>query len=237
MRAAFRHAALDALAVLAPTTCSGCGAEDRALCAACRAAVAPNAVAVWDVAGSAGRGPLRVHCALDYDGIARRVLVALKEAGRTDAADGLAPALLTAVDAAVRGARVSGSVPPAVARERVELAIVPSTRSAFRRRGYHPVRLVLACAGLRPAHVLMAARQTADQSSLGVTERSVNRAGSLVARPATRGRLFVIVDDILTTGATLGEARRALEAAGGIVLGAAVIARTRRRLPGGIQVR
>ncbi|WP_308468171.1 ComF family protein [Rathayibacter soli] len=225
-----RGAALDALAVFAPTTCSGCGLDDRALCEPCAAALQPDvtAVAVGD------ERTLVVHCGLRYQGVARRVLLAVKESGRTDAA----PALARAARAAVAGAlhtceRAGGTAdrhPAAmVLRGRVELATIPSTRAAFRVRGYHPTELVLAHAGLRASHPLRAARQTLDQAALGIDARSANRDGSLRARRTLSGRIFILVDDILTTGATLREARRAIEAAGGVVLAAAVLANTERR--------
>jgi len=70
------------------------------------------------------------------------------------------------------------------------------------------------------------------QKGLGRGERARRVRGSMRARsgpwPArVEGRVCIIVDDVLTTGATLAEAARALRAAGAIVSGAVVLAATR----------
>jgi len=214
------EALLDALAVLAPTTCSGCDAPDRALCPRCRAALSPSP-REWTIAANP---PLQVWAALDYGGPARRVLLAFKDGGRTDAARALARPL----QAVVRSALAAGR-PATSGAGFVRLASIPSTRAAYRRRGYHPVDLVLARAGLRTEHPLRIARQTADQAGLGAAARNSNRGGSLRAQARVAGLDWLIVDDILTTGSTLLEARRAILSAGGRVLGAAVIAHTALR--------
>jgi len=216
-----REALLDALAVVAPTECSGCGAPDRALCPACRRALRPQPRPV-DVAGV---GP--VWHALDYEGPVRRVLLAFKDGGRTDAARALAAPLSAAVAAA------RGLVPGPGSG--IELVAVPSSRAAFRRRGYHPVELVLAKGGLKAVRVLRNRRAVADQAGLDSGQRRANRAGSLQARGRPHGRRYIVVDDILTTGATLREAARAVRDAGGQVVGGAVIAHTRlAHAPGSI---
>jgi predicted amidophosphoribosyltransferase len=224
---AIREAWFDALAVLAPTNCTGCGAADRALCDACRVhlSAAPRSVQLnysVQLNRLAGPTPLVVWSALDYSGVPRSILLAFKDGSRTDAAQALARPLRSALAAALAAAPAG----PAV-----RLAVIPSTRAAFRRRGYHPVELVLAAARLRAERPLRVARQTADQAGLGLAARAENRAGSLRARRQLRGNAYLIVDDILTTGATLLEARRAIEAAGGEVRGAVTIAYTRRRNP------
>lgn len=72
-------------------------------------------------------------------------------------------------------------------------------------------------------------RRVADQSGLSADERMRNLAGALIAAPLVRGRQVVLVDDVITTGASLVEAARAVEAAGGVVLAAATVAATPRR--------
>jgi predicted amidophosphoribosyltransferase len=72
--------------------------------------------------------------------------------------------------------------------------------------------------------VLSFAREASDQRNLGVRGRSANLANSMVAKPLNRP--VVLVDDVVTTGATLLEGRRALMQAGVEVLGFVTIAET-----------
>ncbi|MER7377700.1 ComF family protein [Streptomyces lanatus] len=109
----------------------------------------------------------------------------------------------------------------------VLLVPVPSARGAVRARGHDPARrIALAAAGeLRragtPARVLAVLRQgraVADQSGLNSRQRQDNLAGALTVAPGG-GRLLagggpvVLVDDLMTTGASLAEAARALRSA------------------------
>jgi predicted amidophosphoribosyltransferase len=208
----------DAWAVLVPTECSGCGQPDRALCPACTAALSP-------APRSASRDTLTVWSALDYTDAVGRVLVAFKDDGRTDSAPALAAALGTAVATAL------AAVDPGPGG--VDLVTVPSSRNAWRSRGFHPVDLLLRRAGLRSVRFLRP-RPTAavtDQVGLGREQRIDNRSNTLEARHSLAGHRILLVDDIVTTGATLLEARRAITSAGGVVLAAATVAETRRRQP------
>jgi predicted amidophosphoribosyltransferase len=210
-----RRAALDALAVVAPVDCAGCGAGDAVLCPACIAATARRpVVAVLPAEG----GELVVRSALRYEGVVRSSILAVKEEGRTDAARLLGPALRAAVDAALAAITPPGPV---------ELVTGPTSRRAYRRRGYDPVVVLLRGAGYtHPARVLEHARRSGVQKALDRAARAHNREGSLRARHPLPGRRFLLVDDVLTTGATLTEAARALRAGGAEVSGAAVLAFT-----------
>ncbi|THG35695.1 ComF family protein [Glaciibacter flavus] len=207
-----RDALLDALAIVAPVSCAGCGAFGRALCLGCRAALAgPAHVAT--------RGELPVWCGTWYSGAARGAIASFKDGGRTELARSLAPLLRRAVADAVS----------ASGERNVVLVAVPSSRAAFRTRGYRPVDLLLARAGLRARRLLRHARRRDDQVGLGRAERSANVSGALALRRGIRptaGSAVLIIDDILTTGATVQEAARVLRAAGLRVIGVAVAAET-----------
>ncbi|MGN6274162.1 MAG: ComF family protein [Protaetiibacter sp.] len=211
MRDALREALLDVLALVLPAECAGCGREGRELCAACRAQLTPAPVA------TTAPGGIRVYAGAPYEGRVRRVVLACKQ-GRTGLAGPLAALLGVALAAALADA-AARSVP-------VELCVVPSTRAASRRRGFDPARLVLDRAGGRDARVLRPARAHDVQKGLGRDERRANLRGVHRARGRLDGRSFLIVDDVVTTGATVGEAARAIRQAGGEVVAAVAIAAT-----------
>ncbi|WP_349899439.1 ribosome hibernation-promoting factor, HPF/YfiA family [Parafrigoribacterium soli] len=209
-----RDPVLDALAVLLPVECAGCGAPDRALCPACRTALSPR------VTRRELRDGTVVFAALGYDGVVRQSILALKRNGRTDVARALAVPLAAAVAAALRD----------TTHQAVELAPVAPARAAFRRRGYDPLALLLKRARLRPSGPLRWVHDHAQQKSLDRAERESNLVGAMGARGALDGRAFILVDDIVTTGATLREASRAITAAGGEVLCAVALANTASRI-------
>lgn len=203
-----RDAMLDALAVLLPVECAGCEAPDRALCTACRARLEPGVSSRLVAPG------LRVWSGLEYDGVARAVMLALKRDGRADAGRFLAPALAAAVVAAA-------PVP-----DGISVVAVPGTRAGYRRRGYDPVRLLLARAGLGSLRVFAPARPHRAQKLLGVGDRQTNLRGAFRVRRPVAGLRILIVDDVVTSGATLREVARVLREGGAQVLGAAVAAST-----------
>lgn len=210
-----RRAASALLELVLPLPCTGCGTIGPALCPACRAALAPAVQR-----RTLGRGALPVSSGFAYDGVARRVLLAYKNEGRTD----LRAPLAAALGAAVRDALA------AVPGDGVVLVPMPPTVRSRRDRGYDPVRLLLRRERLPATRLLALRRRSADQVALGRAGRFENADGSMAAPPAAAGARVVLVDDVVTTGATLTEAARALRAAGAEVLGAATVASTPERV-------
>lgn len=211
------HALVD---LALPRSCLGCERPGVALCRDC---ASPGRARVVPVSG--------VHaCAASvYSGVIRAALLRFKERGRSDLAGPLADLLAVAV----RAVAVPAVAVPAVASNRgpdVVLVPVPSSRSATRARGGdHMRRLARASArrtGVPAATPLRLTRAVRDSAGLHARERRTNLAGALVASPPRQAGRAVLVDDIITTGATAREACRALRAGGWSVLGVAAVAAT-----------
>jgi len=205
-----------------PAECGGCGRPRTVLCPECRAVLSGAAPSrVRPVPEPPGL-PV-VHAAARYADEVRAVLLAHKERGALALAAPLGTALAGAVQAALGetpDAAVMGGGMPLL------LVPVPSARAAVRARGHDPARrIALAAAGeLRrtgiPARVLAVLRQrraVADQAGLNSRQRLDNLAGALAVAPGgdrlLRGGSVVLVDDLMTTGASLSEAARALREA------------------------
>lgn len=195
-----------------PVDCAGCGVAGPALCRDCRLRLRPD-VTVRSVGG------LRVASALRYAGVVQPVVVAFKNEGRTGLAPPLAAALRAAVEEAV--AVMPGD----------DLLLVPMarTRRSAVERGYDPLRVLLRHARLPHRDALRLVRRPSDQLHLGREARFANVRDGMAARLPLTGSRVLLVDDVVTTGATLVEAARAVRAAGGAVLGAATLASTPRR--------
>lgn len=226
-----REAVLDALAVVLPVDCAGCGAPDRSVCAECRRALraAPLARRLRSTGEPSGGPPveLPVVAGAAYDGVLRALLLAAKGEGRAELLTPLAPLLAEAVRTAV--ARAPGGTPAA---GWIELCPVPSSRSGRRRRGFDPVRVLLRRAGCPAPRLLAARRRPRAQKALGAEARAGNVRGGLRATRDLAGRRLLLVDDVVTSGATLLEAARVARAAGAEVVGAVVLAATPRRSGG-----
>jgi predicted amidophosphoribosyltransferase len=161
----------------------------------------------------------------------RRLLVAYKDRDRADLARPLGAVLAVVVERALVAAEGAAAG--------VELVPVPSSAASIRRRGRDVVAdLARVAAGrlrrrgfaARTAPRLAPARLLADQAGLSARARADNLEGALAARgPAPAKWPVVVVDDVLTTGATAAEAVRALEAGGVATLAVAVVAATPRR--------
>jgi len=155
--------------------------------------------------------------AAHYDGPVRTALHAFKFGGRRTLARPLAELIVETLDAHLpRDVDVLVPVPLAPAREK--------------ERGFNQAALLAERLGERlrvPARDswLSRTRATAPQTELGAAERRANVRGAFRAVATARGRHAVVVDDVLTTGATAAECARALLAAGARRVGVITVAR------------
>ncbi len=219
-------APIDRLLDLAlPAVCPGCGAEGPPLCASCGPALETRLGLPPGAPLGLAEGPpyplVQLEWCAPFSGVVRRALHALKYTGERR----LAKPLGEAVAARWREAGAGGEV----------LVPVPVHASRRRERGYDQAELIAAAAAatlrLPWCAAVVRRRATIPQYRLDRRRRAANVDDAFLVRPdlggAVAGRWMVLVDDVVTTGATLTSAAAALLAAGAVAVGAITVARER----------
>jgi ComF family protein len=158
------------------------------------------------------------RAAAEYAGVVRDAIHAFKFEGKRALARPLAALLVEQWGGEVGDVAGVVAVPLARARER---------ERGFNQAGLLAERLAAALGlPLRPRW-LARVRATGPQSDLGAAERRANVRGAFVADAAVAGRHVLVIDDVLTTGATAAECARVLRAAGAARVGVLTVARVR----------
>lgn len=227
----------DLFSLCVPTWCVLCGTPDSPVCVECRTRIRPDPMVRMLPVGPNQRLPVVV--AGTYAEELRAVILAYKDGGRADTVGALVPLLAHSLAVVLSQTSQRGGEPG------ILCVPIPSTTRGERERGFRHVDVLLAralrsLARAHPAHpahresqprlgrVLrnQAAARRSDQVGLGQGGRRRNLRNTLTAAPSVFGRHIIIVDDVVTSGATLQEANRALVLRGARVIAAVALANT-----------
>jgi predicted amidophosphoribosyltransferase len=196
--------------IVFPSRCLGCGQLGLEICSLCRKNWHPHIYRQW----SQHLPTFPIYSAVSYSPIAGKVLLAAKENNLAVADELIYRALFHALSYSRK--EIGGDF----------LIPIPSRRSVARSRGRQFIAALTSQlsteTGLPTYENLEHIRRVRDQSSLDAKSRFHNLDGSMKSLSFLSGRA-IIVDDLVTTGATLQEAVRALRDRG-IEVAAAVTA-------------
>ncbi len=198
--------------LVVPECCGGCERPGTGWCDRCEQTLADDPIAVTPRVSV----DAPVWALGRYRGPHRRTILALKEHGRRDLATPLGLALATSIRILARW----GELPDAPT---AQLIPAPTRPWSARRRGGDPVTAISVAAAhtlgprVRCTPMLVTASSTRDSAGLDARDRARNLSGAIRLRRRVTGSgapLTILVDDVLTTGATAAESIRVLRAAG-----------------------
>ena len=213
--------------LLSPTRCASCERPGALICDdclrsmvridpahACLRCGAPFGDMLCTECRGAASDLDRCLAAVVFDGPPARIGRAYKDAGERRLAERIAEIMLRAALEAERAApeRYGGMVSAANA-----VTFVPVTASAYRRRGFdHMESVADAFAAMSGASLLdaLVKHGSADQRAFSREERLEWSQGAYEVVEPVRGARLVLLDDVITTGATMNAAAHALKEAG-----------------------
>ena len=206
------------LDLVLPLHCGGCDAAATAWCPTCQNELRVRDDAPHLITPRLDPGP-PVFSLGRYAASRRKAIVALKEHGRADLQRPLAEALGDAVENLLTWGLLE---PPLV------VVPAPTRRAAARRRGGDPITRIARRAaadlpGITVAPVLRFKAFTRDSVGLSSAGRQRNVAGRVLLTAPVTGPV-VVVDDVITTGATVTESVRVLQIAGADVVAVLALA-------------
>lgn len=201
------------LDLVLPLECGGCGLPSTRWCDPCAAALTVRADEPHVVSPRVEPG-VPVFSLGRYAGPRRNAILALKERGRTDLAGPLADALRDGL-AHLEAWRI--------VERPVTVVPAPTRRFAARRRGGDPVTRIARAAATDVVAALRSKTLTRDSVGLSAADRQRNIADRIKLVRPVHGDV-ILVDDIVTTGATASESVRVLQTAGARVLAVLTLA-------------
>lgn len=181
-----------------PSRCFGCQRLGPSICSECRSSWHPHYY-------KSNLDNLQVHSALLYTPVASRIILAAKESGQRGADELIIQSIIHVLG--------KNKVDTNLAR----LVPIPSSKASQRRRTrsfmVDLVSQISERTGIAMLNCLQLSRRVSDQTRLDRDERAKNLDGAFSLSSHARGEL-ILIDDVVTTGATLREAFRAVNSQG-----------------------